>query len=69
MPYQIESLAVFQAFLSDFTVQSFLTSSLEEHGLAGWFNATEVPPTESWQLTTGFLNKFLPGLSKTYGPD
>jgi len=69
MPYQVESLAGFQAFLSDFTTQSFLTSALEEHTMAGWFNATMVPPTESWQLTTGFLNKFLPGLSKTYGSD
>lgn len=71
MPYKIASSpAGFQAFISDFTIDSFFNSVIEEAGaISFWFLATEVPPTASWQMTTGFLNKFLPGLSSTFGPD
>lgn len=70
MPYRIDGkTAGFQMYVSDFTVDSLFNSMLEEETVGGWFLYTEVPPTAGWQMTTGFLNKFLPGLSSTYGPD
>ena len=70
MPYRMDTNAGgFQMYVSDFTIDSLFNSMLEEETLGGWFLSTEVPATASWQLTTGFLNKFLPGLSSTYGPD
>jgi len=72
LPYEITtSGAGFQIFVSDFTIDSLFNSMIEESGgsMGGWFLSTEVPVTASWSLTTGFLNKFLPGLSSTYGPN
>lgn len=70
MPYKLDTQSGgFQMFVSDFTVDSIFHSMLEEESLGGWFLSTEVPATAGWQLDTGFLNKFLPGLSATYGPD
>jgi len=49
LPYKIyTSAAGFQAFVSDFTIDSLFNSMLEEETLQGWFLSTEVPPTASW---------------------
>ena len=70
MPYKDSSLSSeLQAFVSEQSVNSLLTSLLQVTDLAGWFNATEVPADAKFQLTTGALDKAFKGMKDYYGPD
>jgi hypothetical protein len=58
-----------QAYVSEQSVNSLFTSFLEVHPVNGWFNASAVPSTAKFQLTTGFLDKAFKGMSDYYGAD
>lgn len=66
MPYRDTAMdSELQAFVSQETISSALTSFLQVHPIEGWFNATEAPE----KMTTGFLEKAFKGISDYYGPD
>jgi len=57
----------FQAYVSAYSVDSFLSSWAEVGTIAGWLNATMIPSNATTQLTTTTLNVLMPGLSDYYG--
>ena len=70
MPYKDTTIpSELQVFLSAESVQSGLTSLLQVHPVSGFFNATQIPESSKFQLTTGFLEKAFKGISDYYGPD
>lgn len=42
---------------------------LEVHPVEFWLNATEIPASAPFQLTTGYLDKVFSGMSSYYGPN
>lgn len=58
-----------QAFVSEESVNSLLTSALQVMNIEGWFNATEVPASAPFDLTTGTLGKAFKGMTEMYGDD
>ena len=58
-----------QAFVSQQSVNSALSSFLQVHPIEGFFNATDLPAGSKVNLTTGFLEKAFKGISDYYGPD
>ena len=70
MPYKDPAIpSALQAFVSAASVNSALSSFLQVHPVDGFFNASMVPPTAGFNLTTGFLEKAFSGISEVYGPD
>lgn len=71
MPYHDSTNpAGFQAYISDYTMDSLFSSLLEVRSLAVWFNATEVPAWEDIPLTTTTVDAgLMPGIADYYGYD
>ena len=70
MPYKDTNMAsTLQAFISEQSVNSLMSSFLQVKDLSGWFNATEVPAGSKFNLTTGFLDKAFAGIAAHYGDD
>jgi hypothetical protein len=70
MPYKDSTIpSALQAFVSAASVNAAVSSFLQVHPVAGFFNATDVPSTAKFSLTTGFLEKAFKGISEYYGPD
>ena len=42
---------------------------LEVHPVEFWLNATEIPASAPFQLTTGYLDKVFSGIADYYGPN
>jgi hypothetical protein len=57
----------FQAYVSAYSVDSFLSSWSEVGSIDFWFNATEVPANATANLTTTTLNILMPGIADAYG--
>lgn len=70
MPYKDPAIpSELQAFISEESVNSLLTSFLQVTDVKGWFNASEVPEDAKFNLTTGALDKAFKGMKKYYGKD
>ena len=68
MPYKdVNQPAGIQVFLSDESVNAAFKALLEVHPVEVWLNATEIPASAPFQLTTGFLDKAFPGMASYYG--
>ena len=70
MPYKDPAIpSELQAFVSEESVNSLLSSLLQVMDIGGWFNATEVPASAKFNLTTSTLDKALNGIADKYGED
>ena len=67
MPYRVEDPAGFQAFISTWTIDTFLNSYLKSNTLSGWFKSRDVADSWPIALTTDRFNLLLPGIKKHYG--
>ena len=55
--------------MSTWAIDGFFAAGISCTDPRGWFNATEVDPTSSFQLTTSELNILMPGFSNAYGDE
>lgn len=65
--------AKFQAFLSQYTINSLLWAVIEKESakqeIGGWLTNDDIPESTPIQLTTSGLNLFFNNLDRDYGPD
>ena len=70
MPYKDAGVSSkFQAFVSDFTLDSFADAFLKTNAFAIWTNHGDVPADSPLQLNTTVIDCFLPGIMSHYGKD
>ena len=70
MPYKDPAIpSALQAFISEQSVNSLMSSFLEVFPIAGRFNASDIPEGSKFNLTTGFLDKAFAGIAEYYGDD
>ena len=70
MPYKDPAVSSeFQAFVSDFTLDSFADAFLKTNTFSIWTNHGDVPADSPLQLNTTVIDCFLPGIMAHYGRD
>ena len=68
MPYKdTTKQSGIQVFISEESVNAAFTALLQKHPVDIWLNATEVPASAPFQLTTGYLDKAFAGIADYYG--
>lgn len=69
MPYHMtEHIEKYQAYVSSYSIDAFMSSWLEVAAIRGWFNAADIPDWSPFSLTTTTVNSLLPGIMSYYGP-
>jgi len=56
-----------QVFISEQSMNAAATALLEKHPVDVWVNATDIPASAPFQLTTGYLDKAFAGIAAYYG--
>lgn len=68
MPYHMTThIEKYQAYVSSYSIDAFMSSFLEVAAIKGWVNNADLPEKVPFDMTTTTLNAFLPGIMSYYG--